>query len=64
MLGLFGMDEHMGCVVLAVALQRVFHDTAFSLPHVAGFAFLVSTRYVICNVVQTFGLGLIFDAEF
>ena len=45
MLGLFGMDEHMGCVVLAVVLQRAFDDTAFCLPHVARFAFLVSTRY-------------------
>ena len=63
-LGLFGMDEHMGCVVLAVVLKRAFDDTAFRLPHVAGFAFLVSTRYVIFNIVQTFSFDLVFDAKF
>ena len=39
-------------------LQRAFDDTAFHLSHVAGYAFLVATRYVICQVVQTFSLVL------
>ena len=58
------VNEDMRCVVSAVVLQSALDDAAFCLSYIAGFAFSVSTGYMVCNVVQTFVLGFVFDDEF
>ena len=54
----------MGGIVFAIVLQSLFDNSAFCLSYIAGSAFLVSTGYMIGDVMQALNLGFVFDCEF